>query len=86
MRIPSRWLLFVAAVTMLQAVGNLFITVASGNYREILLTSLVGMVVADVCYAVVFFRGGWLRWGAMALALPSLFIIWDVVRRTPSAW
>jgi hypothetical protein len=44
------------------------------------------MIVADACCAVVFFRGGRLRRVALVVALPTAFIVWDILRRTPNAW
>lgn len=62
------------------------VTVAGGNYRMELLLALGGMVIADLCCALVLLRGGKLRWAAAVIALPSLFIILDFMRRAPYAW
>jgi hypothetical protein len=86
MRISSGLLLFLAGFSMFVALGSLFVTVAGGDYRSELLTALGGMIVADACCAAVFLRGGRLRWVALAVALPTAFIVWDLLRRTLSAW
>jgi cytochrome c biogenesis protein CcdA len=88
MRIGSSLLFVLAGVIMFFALGNLFITVARSNYnyQNELFTALGGMIIADLCCAVVFFRGGYLRWGALVFALPSVFIVWEVLRRTPDVW
>jgi hypothetical protein len=48
-----------------------------GGYAGVLITALACMAIADCCCAIVFFRGGGLRWIAAAIALPSLFVVWD---------
>jgi hypothetical protein len=63
-----------------------YITVAGGRYHEVLLLALGGMAFADLCCAIVFLRGGGLRWAAVAIALPSVFIILDSLRRALGAW
>jgi hypothetical protein len=62
------------------------ITVAGEDYRGELLIALAAMVVADLCCAVVFLRGGGLRWVAVVIALPSVLIVLDVLRRAPYVW
>jgi hypothetical protein len=57
------------------------VTVAGGSYWGVLLVALGAMIVADLCCAIVFVRGGGLRWVAAAVASPSVFIVWDFLRR-----
>ena len=83
MRLPTGLLLRVAAFCMIAAGACLNVSLASGDYRGVQLAAFVGMVVADVCCAVVWQRGGRSRWIAAAFALPSLFVVWDLFRRAP---
>jgi hypothetical protein len=82
MRSSSDWLLLIAATCMLLALACDNITLASEDYRGVLLAALLGMAVADSCCAVAFVGGG-PRWAALVIAAPSLFIVWDLVRRVP---
>lgn len=82
-RVTSGTLLSNAASMMLIALICQNITLASGDYGLILLVAIVTMCIADACCAIVFTRGGWMRWAALAVASPSLMIIMDVLRRAP---
>ena len=88
MRVPisSGMLLIVAAWLMAAALFGQTITLTSGDYRAILLASLAAMGAADALCAVVFFRGGRLRWVAVAIALPTVFLVADFLRRAPAVW
>jgi hypothetical protein len=87
MRANSRALLTLAAVCMSVALICIAIDSASQDYRAELLISLAGTLIADGCCAVTFARGsGVARFGAAMIALPSLFIIWDFLRRAPAAF
>jgi hypothetical protein len=44
------------------------------------------MTLADACCAVVFRRGGSARWIAVIVALPSLWILGEFLRRAPGVW
>lgn len=83
MRASSGVLLISGVSYMLFALGCANITVASQDYRIILLAAMACMANADVCFAVVAYRGGWFRVIAALLSSPSLFIIWDFLRRAP---
>lgn len=78
--------LVLGAFLMLVALACQLITLASQDYRAILLFALATMTLADVCCAAVFICGGWARWFAMLIATPSLFIVYDFLRRTPYAF
>lgn len=82
----SGLLLVLAGFSMAVALACQNVTVAGGNYRHVLVTALGAMLVADACGVIVFRRGGRLRWVAATLALPSLFILWDLLRRAPHVW
>lgn len=82
MRISSGWLLVAAGISMFIALVCQNITIV-GSYIGILLFALAAMIFADFCCAIIFIRGGRLRWAAVVLALPSLFIVWDFLRRAP---
>ncbi len=86
MRLQSGLLLFVATACMLFSLMCQNITIAGGNYGQVLLAGIVGMTAADICCVIVFIRGGALKWGALIIALPSLFIVWDFLRRVPHLW
>ncbi len=79
--LSSGLLLLLATFFVLVALGCQNVTVVGGDYRFVLSVASVGMVLADVCCFVVFRRGGVLRAAAVVLALPSLFIVLDTLRR-----
>lgn len=86
MRLSSAMLLALAAAAMFVALFCQNITLASGDYRVVLLIALCGSIFADVCCAIVFFRGGLLRWLAVLIALPTLFVVVDFLWRAPFVW
>ena len=84
MRVSSGALLMLGALAMLIALGCQNITLASNDYRILLLLALACMTIADLCFAVVAHRGDIiLRSIALLMASSSLFIIWDFLRRIP---
>lgn len=80
MGVVSGSLLSFAGFCMFVALVCQSITVV-GSYRGVLLVALVAMILADLCCIIVFFRRSGLRWLAVVVALPSLFIVWDFLRR-----
>jgi hypothetical protein len=85
MRSSSDWLLLIAMTSMLLALVCDNVSVASDDYRGVLLAALVGAAVADSCCAVLFIRGDRRRL-ALVIAAPSLYIVWDFLRRAPFAF
>jgi hypothetical protein len=81
MRSSDSRLLLIAAFSMLLALACGNVTLASKDYRGVLLTALIGVAVADSCCAILFVRGR--RWVALVIAAPSVYIVWDFVRRAP---
>jgi hypothetical protein len=60
------------------------VTVAGGCYAGVLLTALVLIVIADLCFIQAFRRGGLVVRGfSVLLLLPTLFVVADFVRRAP---
>lgn len=87
MRATSPSLLTVAALFMTVAIVCPFIDLASQDYRGVLLIGLGATTVAVGCCAGAFARGSAVaRWSAVMIALPSLFIVWDFLRRAPAAF
>ena len=86
MRATSSMLLAVAAACMTLALFCQNVDLVSQDYRGVLLAALVCMAISDGCCAVVFRRGGNVRWASAIIASPSLFIILDFLRRAPSTW
>ena len=86
MRISNTTLLSTAWISDLMALFCVFVTVARGGYREVLLVALVGSVITGACCTVVIARGGWVRWAAVILVLPVLFIVDEFIRRAPAAF
>lgn len=71
--------LFLAGALFFQTV-----TIASGNYTFVICMGLVLTVVADICLIFAYRRGGFLvRVGSVLLLLPTLFVVFDVLRRAP---
>jgi hypothetical protein len=79
-------LLAVAGVSMMAALVCQNMTLTSQDYRGVLLAVVVCTGIALACCAPVFRRGGVARWGAVIIALPSIFIIFDLLRRAPFRW
>ncbi len=77
MRVSSGTLLYYAGLCMCTSLVCQNITVAGGNYRNVFLVSISCMLFADVCCVLVFFRGGNMRWIAVAIAIASLYIVGD---------
>jgi hypothetical protein len=86
MRVQSGRLLMLAAMFMFVAILFQIVTIAGNDYRMVLLVAFVCMAVAVACCLAVFVRGGVLRWLAVVIALPSLFIIPDLMRRVLNVW
>ena len=85
-RVVSNSLLAVAGVFMLASLFYENVDLSSQDYRGVLLKALVAMMVADLLCLHHLFRGGGARRVAVLIALPSLFVLWDLARRAPYAW
>jgi hypothetical protein len=83
MQVSSGTLLAVAAMCVAVAACCDNVTLVSGDYRGVLLVSLLGAVAANLCCAILAARGGLVRWVAIALAIPSLFVLADAASRVP---
>jgi F0F1-type ATP synthase assembly protein I len=58
------------------------ITLASQDYRTILIVALVLTLIADCCFVAAFIRGRLLaRCASVVLILPTVFVVADFVRR-----
>jgi hypothetical protein len=58
--------------------------VPKSAYAPILISALALTIVADACLSIVAWRGGWTwRVAAFLIMLPTLFILWDFLRRAP---
>ena len=80
-------LLVTAALLMLISAFNDGIDLASQDYRGALLTAVAAMVFADfLCVHQFLTRRGLARWVAVVIALPSVWIVGDVLRRAPYVW
>jgi len=60
------------------------ITLASQDYRAVLIVALALTVVADSCFVAAFIRGRLAaRCFSVVLMLPTLFVVADFMRRAP---
>jgi len=60
------------------------VTLASQQYESVLITALVLIILADLCFIQAFRRGGWAtRCFSVLLLLPTLFVVADFIRRAP---
>ena len=60
------------------------ITLASQDYRTILIVALVLTVLADACFVAAFVRGRTAaRCASVVLMLPTVFVVADFIRRAP---
>jgi hypothetical protein len=76
-------MLSLAALLMLVSLASDSVTLVSQDYRAVLATALATMILADILCVPSLLRRGRERWFAVLIALPSLFILWDVARRVP---
>jgi hypothetical protein len=75
--------LSLAALLMLVSLGFESVTIVSQDYRASLARAFATMIVADLLCVQSLFRRSRERWIAILIATPSLFILWDFVRRAP---
>jgi drug/metabolite transporter (DMT)-like permease len=79
------WFFGVGIPLLLLALFFQSVTLASGRYGGILVTALVLIAIADVCFIQAFRRGGVaIRCLSILLLLPTLFVAFDFVQRLPS--
>jgi hypothetical protein len=84
-RISSLIVLGYAAFFMLIAVTSCFVTIANGSYRGLLLWALSFMLLADLlCLIVIRRRQPAGIALAVAIMIPSLFVISEFIRRSNS--
>lgn len=83
-KITSFILLCIAAICVVVAVFCATVTLAGGSYQMFLIVALVAMIIANCICVVVFLRAGLVRWIAVMIALPSLFVICELLRRHPT--
>ena len=63
------------------------ITLASQDYRTVLIVALVLTLVADCCFVAAFIRGRLAaRCMSFVLMLPTVFVIADFMRRAPHSF
>jgi len=63
------------------------ITLASEDYRAVLIIALVFALLADGCFIAAFIRGRIVaRCASVVLMLPTLFVVADFVRRAPHSF
>ena len=63
------------------------ITLASQDYRTVLIIALALTLFADGCFVAAFIRGHIVaRCASVVLMLPTLFIVADFVRRVPHSF
>ena len=75
------------AFLMLVALGLQFVTLAGQDYRVALASALSLSLIADLCLACAFGRGGFgARCLSILLMLPTIFIVADFLRRAPHAF
>ena len=63
------------------------ITLASEEYRTVLIVALLLTLAADICFATAFVRGSLAaRCASVVLMLPTLFVVADFLRRAPHSF
>jgi len=63
------------------------ITLASGDYRTILVVALALTLLADSCFVAAFIRGRIVaRCASVLLMLPTAFVVADFIRRAPHSF
>jgi hypothetical protein len=71
------------ALSVAVALFRANVTVAGEDSRMVVLVARGGMVVADGCGGVFIWRRDVVRLVPIAIALPSLLILWAFLRRAP---
>ena len=80
----SFWPFFVGVLLLLVALSLQVVTLAGGSYAPILLSALLLVALADACFVYSFLRAGIIvRFLSVFCLLPTLFILFDFVRRAP---
>jgi apolipoprotein N-acyltransferase len=78
------WLFGVGTLLMILAILLQSITLASQDYRIVLVTALALVLIADGCFLAAFMRGRFVaRFASIVLMLPTVFIVADFLRRAP---
>ena len=63
------------------------ITLASQDYRTVLIVALVLTLIADSCFVAAFIRGRLAaRAVSVVLMLPTVFVVADFMRRAPHSF
>lgn len=80
-------LFLTGALFMFMSLGCTFVTIARGGYAGVLLFALIFLVLADACLLLAFLKSGRLiRSLSVIVALPTLWVVGDLLRRAPHAW
>jgi hypothetical protein len=81
------WLFGVGVPLLIVALILQTITLASQDYRTVLIAALVLTLVADCCFVAAFIRGRLAaRCISFVLMLPTVFVIADFMRRAPHSF
>jgi F0F1-type ATP synthase assembly protein I len=81
------WLFGVGVPLLIVALILQTITLASQDYRTVLIVALLLTLAADICFATAFIRGRIAaRCASVILMLPTLFVVVDFVRRAPHSF
>ena len=76
------WLFGVGVPLLIVALILQTITLASQDYRSVLVTALALTLVADICFIAAFIRGRLAaRCASVVLILPTVFVVADFMRR-----
>jgi hypothetical protein len=86
MKASIRSLLTTAGICMFVSVFCASITLASQDYRAILVVGIACLIIADSCCILAFLSGEPYRWIALVIALPSLLVVNELWRRLPPAF
>jgi hypothetical protein len=81
------WLFGVGVPLMILALVLQTITLASQDYRIVLITAIALTLVADSCFVAAFIRGRLVaRCASVVLILPTVFVVADFMRRAPHSF
>jgi hypothetical protein len=81
------WLFGVGVPLLIVALILQTITLASQDYRTVLIVALVLTLGADSCFVAAFIRGRLAaRCASVVLMLPTVFVVADFMRRAPHSF